>query len=251
MPQNPPQPVHVAQLAQANGWRPDTFGESASGAPLTAWWPGDAHVTRVVFAAIHGEESATMQLAHTLLRTVPAQDACAVVVPVLNPDGVLLATRQNARGVDLNRNFPGESWIPEPSPTYWPTAMTRTAAFRTQWSSPGAHPASEPEVQAICALIERVQPTAVIDIHAPLECVIAVGDISVPLAEHLARPTGMRVVRRLANPTPGDSAQWCESQGAQAVTYEIELDTLPRLWHRHAEALTSAIVDRQHRIGDA
>jgi protein MpaA len=243
-PDSPLQPVHVAALAERNGWRPEVYGESANGVPLVAWWPQQTP-TRVFWAAIHGEESATLQLAHTLLRTVPAQDACAVVVPVANPDGVLLGTRQNARGVDLNRNFPCASWLPDPSPTYWPTTMTRSIEHRTQISSPGSAPGSEPEVAALCALVERVQPWAVVDLHAPLDLVLAISDRSVELAEHIAAPAGLRVERELDKPTPGDSAAWCEEQGAIAVTYEIELGTLPQLWHRHAAGLACAIVDNR------
>ena len=238
-------PVHVARLAEANGWRAEQFGTSALGVPLVAWWPTTATPTRIVWAAIHGEEAVTMQAAHQALRQVHADDACAVVVPVLNPDGVLAATRQNARGVDLNRNFPAPTWRPEPSPTFWPTTTVRTSEYRTQLSSPGSEPGSEPEVQAIMSLVERVQPELVIDLHTPLECLIAFSEAAIPIAQHLAEPTGIRVRRELASPTFGDSAAWCESIGVVAATYEFELAPMPELWARHAEAVTRCIVERR------
>jgi protein MpaA len=238
-----PTAIHVAALAERNGWRPEQIGTSVRGVPIEAWWP-TGEPSRVMWAAIHGEESVTMQLAWQLLRTVHADDSCAVVVPVLNPDGVLLATRQNANGVDLNRNFPTESWVPDSSPTFWPTATIRTPPHRTQFSSPGSSPGSEPETQAIMDLVTRVQPAFVIDLHTPLECVIAISERSIPMAEHLAEPGGLTIVRGLENPTPGDSAAWCETHGAIAVTYEFELDTLPRLWKRHRDALVRCVVDQ-------
>lgn len=233
-------PIHVARLAERNGWRAEQYGETVSGIPLTAWWPSAAP-TRVVWAAIHGEEMTTAQAAHQLLRTVHAEDACAVVVPVANPDGLLAGTRQNANGVDLNRNFVGASWRADPSPTFWPTSMTRTDERRTLLSSPGTHPGSEPEVAALCALVERVQPATVVDLHAPLECVIAFDDAAVPLAERLAEPAGLRIVRELDSPTPGDSASWCHEHGIACVTYEFEAAAFAPLWHRHKAAMGRAI----------
>jgi len=237
--------IHVAALAERNGWRPERFGTSANGVPLMAWWPTMERPTRVVWAAIHGEEVVTAHAAHQLLRTVHADDACAVVVPVLNPDGVLAGTRQNARGVDLNRNFPNAGWRDAPSPTFWPTSMTRTAERRTLLSSPGDAPGSEPEVQAIMELVLRVRPEFVIDLHTPLECVLAISAGSVAMAEHLAEPAGLRVVRELANPTPGDSAAWCEEQGVTAVTYEFEMAPMAPLWHRHRTALARCITEQR------
>jgi protein MpaA len=198
-----------------------------------------------VWAAIHGEEAVTLQAAQHLMRTVHADDACAVVVPVANPDGVLAGTRQNARGVDLNRNFPGPTWIDEPSPTYWPTTIRRTSDRRTQLSSPGTAPGSEPETQALMALVERVAPELVIDLHTPLGCIIAASDQAAEFAQHLAEPAGMPIKRQLEGPTPGDSGSWIESTGATAVTYEFELTPMPALWQRHADALVRCIVERR------
>jgi protein MpaA len=237
--------VHAADLARRNGWRAAQYGTSALGQPLIAWWPTRQHPTRVVWAAIHGEEAVTLQAVHQALRQVHADDSCAVVVPVANPDGVLAGTRQNARGVDLNRNFPGPRWVPTPSPTYWPTSTVRTSERRTQLSSPGDSAGSEPETQALMSLVEQVAPELVIDLHTPLECVLAFSDAAVPIAEHLAEPASLPVLRQLDGPTPGDSATWCESAGATAVTYELELGPFPALWARHAEAIVRCIVERR------
>jgi protein MpaA len=237
--------VHVAGLARRNGWRAEQYGTSALGQPLIAWWPTTDRPTRIVWAAIHGEEAVTLQAAHQALRQVHADDACAVVVPVANPDGVLVGTRQNARGVDLNRNFPGANWSSKPSPTYWPTSTVRTSERRSQLSSPGDAPGSEPETRALMSLVEQVTPELVIDLHTPLECVLAFSDAALPIAEHLAEPASLPVLRQLAGPTPGDSATWCESAGATAVTYELELGPFPALWARHAEAIVRCIVERR------
>jgi len=237
--------IPVGDLARRNGWRAEVFGESVHGIPLHAWWPATTRPTRVVWAAIHGEEAVTLQVAQHLLRVVHADDACAVVVPVLNPDGVLAGTRQNARGVDLNRNFPGANWSDAPSPTFWPTTVTRTSERRTMLSSPGDAPGSEPETTAIMALVERVEPEFVIDLHTPLECVLALSDDAQELAEHLAQPAALRVLRELEGPTPGDSATWCREAGATSVTYEFELTPMPQLWARHGEAMVRCIVERR------
>jgi protein MpaA len=150
--------IHVAALAERNGWRPRTIGESAGGIPILGWWPSTPRPSRLMWAAIHGEEVVTLQAAHHLMRTVHADDACAVIVPALNPDGVLAGTRQNARGVDLNRNFPTATWATTPTPTFWSTSPNRVPERRTQLSSPGTGPGSEPETQAIMSLVQELEP---------------------------------------------------------------------------------------------
>lgn len=112
-------------------------------------------------------------------------------------------------------------------------------------SSPGDAPGSEPETQALMALVEQVDPEFTIDLHTPLECVLALTERGRAMAEHLAEPTGMRVVGALEAPTFGDSGAWCESRGSIAVTYELELAPLPTLWARHVDGLTRCIVERR------
>lgn len=236
--------INTYELPARNGWRMRTFGTSVRGVPLEAWWPSAAP-TRVVWGAIHGEESVTLQLLRHLLAVVHADDACAVVIPVLNPDGVLAGTRQNARGVDLNRNFATSTWSDAPQPTFWSTTQRRTPQERVQLSSTGSAPGSEPEVAALCALLMQVRPQLVVDVHTPLECVFAFDDASVDFAAHLAEPGALAVRRALDDPTTGDSAAWCVANEITPVTYETELAPMPALWARHRDALVRMIVERR------
>src|SRR5689334_23783137 len=50
--------------------------------------------------------SAGIAIARLVVNSRPAGEANVWVIPDLNPDGVIAGTRQNADGVDLNRNFP-------------------------------------------------------------------------------------------------------------------------------------------------
>src|SRR5688572_15770749 len=93
----------------------------------------DAPVRVLVVGSIHGNETAGHAVVRRLARTAPPAGVQLWLVESANPDGVRRGTRQNARGVDLNRNFPFR-WAGggRPFDTYYP----------------GRAPASEPETRA-------------------------------------------------------------------------------------------------------
>ncbi|MBN1676085.1 MAG: hypothetical protein JXR37_33885 [Kiritimatiellae bacterium] len=78
------------------------------------------------------------------------------IVPIQNPRGYDRFTRQNAHGVDLNRNFDC-AWkaFQEPQDVEMPW----------DYSYKGTRPASERETQIIQGLIRRHRPVCVIDFH--------------------------------------------------------------------------------------
>jgi protein MpaA len=80
--------------------------------------------TLLVVGQVHGDEPAGRTVARAVLRRGAPRGVRLVVVDTLNPDGARAGTRQNARGVDLNRNFP-HRWRRAARGRYWPMRLTR------------------------------------------------------------------------------------------------------------------------------
>ena len=60
----------------------------------------------LLISTMHGDEGKPRQILGALRDGRPVRGIDLWVVPVYNPDGLARGTRKNARGVDLNRNFP-------------------------------------------------------------------------------------------------------------------------------------------------
>ena len=95
--------VHHAAVAQRV-----VLGRSVEGRPIEAWRTGPpaARAQILVVGCIHGNEPAGEAVARHLPAALEARSLPAWVILSLNPDGNARDTRQNAHGVDLNRNFP-------------------------------------------------------------------------------------------------------------------------------------------------
>ena len=125
----------------------------------------DAKIRVLVVGAIHGDELSSASLAlHWIQRaTETPSNAHWRFIPALNPDGLMArpARRMNARGVDLNRNFPTPNWARE-AKVYW---ENRTKKDPRRW--PGPSPLSEPESIFLHDEMQRFQPDLIVSIHAP------------------------------------------------------------------------------------
>ena len=196
------------------------IGRSVRGAAITAVRAGDtgSPTRALVVGCIHGNECAGTAVTRILARTSPGVDLW--VVSQLNPDGFALGRRQNARGVDLNRNFPSE----------W-------RAGGRPWDSeyPGPRPLSEPETRAAVRLIRRIKPSVTIWFHQPQALVRAWGQ-SVPAARSYARLSGMRF-RPIRWPR-GTAPNWQNHRFPGTSSFVVELPAGP---------LTAAEANRQAR----
>ena len=171
---------------------------------------------------IHGNECAGIRVTRLLASLRRQARADVWLVHDLNPDGSARGTRQNARGVDLNRNFPA-GWRAAGQP--WDTYF------------PGRRPLSEPETRAIAGLILRIRPETTIWFHQPQGVVRAWGR-STPAARRYARLAGhpFRALRR----PPGSATSWQNRRFAGASSFVVELPPgplPPAAARRHASAI--------------
>jgi hypothetical protein len=131
--------------------------------------PATPNAIRVlIIGAIHGDETTSAWLAMQWARWEPpvheGLQFNVLHLPITNPDGAFArpSTRTNARGVDLNRNFPTPHWNRE-APKWWERTAKRDPR---RW--PGKTAASEVETKAIIDAIETYRPSVIVSIHAPL-----------------------------------------------------------------------------------
>lgn len=120
----------------------------------------------LLIGGIHGDEFSSVSIVFRWMRVLNQHHSGVfdwTVVPLLNPDGLLQsrATRTNANGVDLNRNFPTPNWTVE-SQSHW-VKVTKRSPRRY----PGVAPLSEPESRWLADLINEVRPDAIVSVHAP------------------------------------------------------------------------------------
>jgi protein MpaA len=187
-----------------------------------------------MFAAIHGEEpETTFALSRALRHLSEPSPHCAVVLAA-NPDGLVRGTRGNARGVELNRNFPVCDWQPEPVPHRSTMEDPRDVLL-----SPGPHPGSEPETKALIGLIDELKPATVIALHSPLACID--DPKRSPLGQWLAEGTGLPLVEDVGYPTPGSFGSWGADQGLTVITFEFPLANTDELVREHVPLLVELL----------
>jgi protein MpaA len=206
-------------------------GLARSGAPLIAHrFDNPASSTVVlVFAAIHGDEPSTDDLALALIDELstsrPMDLPDVVVVPVVNPDGLKAATRTNSAGVDLNRNLPATNWRLSPQGRNWT----------------GPSPLSEPESLALATLVDELAPARILSIHSIRRGRHGVnfdgpaGDLASLMASH----NGYPVLETMGYPTPGSFGSWAGiDRQIPTITLELPRDQAgPDAWRDNRTAI--------------
>jgi protein MpaA len=218
-----PAPGAVEQAPPAP--RIERLGRSVQGRPVNVVRLGDPAAPRkvLIVGCIHGDEPAGRAVVDVLRAAGIAPPGVELLlVRNLNPDGFQRHTRQNAHGVDLNRNSPqGRRFLGGPGARFYA----------------GPRAFSEPETRAIRALILRTRPAVTIWYHQPLALVDrpeSGGDV---LSRTYARLSGLPL-RPLA-PRPGSMSRWENVRVRPASSLVVELPAGPLRAadaRRHADA---------------
>ena len=211
----------AGSAASGTGARRVVLGRSLEGRPVVAYELGSTASPRkvLVVGCIHGDESAGIAILDRLRKLGAVAGTDLWLVPDANPDGHGAGTRGNARGVDLNRNFPWR-WRPLGGVYY-----------------SGTGPASERETRIAMTLIRRLRPTVTIWFHQHLNMVVLTSG-NLGLQRRFARLAGLRAGRLPSY--PGTATGWSNATlpGTTAFVVELPAGRLsPRATARFAHAV--------------
>lgn len=168
-----------------------SIGNSVHNLPIKSFAFGDPSWPAVLcLGGVHGDEIEGVSLAWSLWdefnKNFPFKIQL-ILIPEMNPDGVLYKTRVNANGVDLNRNLPTNDW----------NAQTLNPRY-----PPGPFAGSEPETQAFLKLWEAIPFRFVFSLHSWNPLINTNGpctEVANILHEHLGSP----IEPSMGYPTPG------------------------------------------------
>jgi hypothetical protein len=192
------------------------------GRDLIAQRIGTGEAVLLLVGGVHaGYESNTVRLMDEMIAHYQARPAevlpgvTLLIVPALNVDGLAqgerLRGRWNANGVDLNRN--------------WGCGWSAQAEYFGGQANPGPAAFSEPETQALGALIELVRPRAALFYHAAARGVFAgncQGDVSAGLARVYGEAVGYPFEAVFsAYQVTGSAPAWLDSIGIPAADVEL------------------------------
>lgn len=190
------------------------FGKSSLGLPLFGvdFEKNTTNTSKhvLIIGGVHGDEIEGVVLARALMGKLienPIENIKVSVVPEFNIEGILLKTRQNYTGVDLNRNLATKDWSDK---------YTKIRYY------PGTAPASENENKALDAYLEANKIDYIISLHSWKPMLNVNGDCS-PIADHISKETGLIIKEDIGYPTPGSLGTYTGlERGLPTLTYEIQ-----------------------------
>ncbi len=201
---------------------------SVEGRTIRATHVGDpgAPVTVMAVGSIHGDETAGHAVIRALRRRTPPAGVQLWLIGASNPDGVARGTRHNARGVDLNRNFPYR----------W-----RGGGRRGDTYYPGPRKGSEPETRALQRFIERERPDVTVWFHQHMRLVVRSPGADLAVVRAYARRA--RLPLRTLPRYRGTAVSWQNHAhpGSSAFVVELPAGRLDASGvARHARAVLAA-----------
>ncbi len=234
-PAKAPVTAQSAPTATTTPW--SVFGHSVEGRPLRRRELGTGPIRVLWIGGIHGDETegalATEELPAAFLADPLLVAAVTLtLVEDLNPDGRAAGTRRNARGVDLNRNYPANNYRPG--------------------GDRGGEALCEPEARALSELVRDLHPALVMVMHSwgrrptgPSAFVNFDGPATA-VADVFSGVSGYPVVpSEDIHGTPGSLGSWIGiDMGIPILTVEYERGRDPRLcWEQTRAAILAVLRD--------
>ncbi len=206
------------------------LGRSVQNRPITAIeFKGKGNTRILIAGGIHGDEAETVSFSDSLVLYLESLQeypfaSSLTILPRLNPDGVVLKSRKNAHGIDLNRNFPTLDFkAGNPKDRYYG----------------GKEPLSEPESQILFSLIDELKPDLVIMLHTPLNCVNYDGKAK-EVAVQLSRVLSLPLKENIGYSTPGSVGTYYGKERSLPVI-TLEFPARNDLWSRFGRQILNTI----------
>lgn len=207
------------------GW--EDVGTSVQGRPIHVRTLGHGPRKVLFIGGIHGDESegavATAELPAAFEAAGLADAVTLTIMEDANPDGRAAGTRDNANGVDVNRNFPASNFDP----------------------AIGGEPLSQPESRAVADTVGHIQPNLILVAHswAGRQFINFDGPAR-ELANRFAASSGMPVEESSSfAPTPGSLGSYFgRDLHIPVLTIEVLKGSDPTaVWNQLRAALLQAI----------
>ena len=220
----PPPSAAVAE----DGWQ--VRGVSVQGRPIRTLTLGHGLRKVLFIGGIHGDEPeggySTAQLPAAFEAAGLADAVTLTILEDANPDGRAAFKRENANGVDINRNFPA-------------------ANFDTGNPAYGGAPLSQPESRLVFDLINRLSPALVLVVHSWVDKQFVNFDGPARrIAERFSADSGMPLTPSGDfAPTPGSLGSYVgRDRRTPVVTIELRKGSDPKMdWEQIHSALLNAI----------
>jgi protein MpaA len=138
-----------------------SIGSSVNGRAIMAYSFGTGASKIIFVGGTHGNERSSVYILNRWIdylegnpSSIPA-NRTIIIIPVVNPDGYATNSRTNAHNVDLNRNFPSNSWK---------SGVTMPDHSYLEYGG-GTAPLSEPEWLALQTFVLAQRPRVVLTYH--------------------------------------------------------------------------------------
>lgn len=185
------------------------MGHSVTGTPIRAKTLGHGPRKVLFIGGIHGDETegvvTTAELPIAFQEAGLSNSVTLTIIEDVNPDGRAAGTRENARGVDVNRNFPASN-------------------FQRSDPSNGGEPLSEPEARVVTEMVNVIGPDLVIVAHSWTgRQFINFDGPAREIADRFSAASGMPVEESGSfAPTPGSlGSHFGRDRGIPVLTMEV------------------------------